>query len=143
MLTRCAFMSSRPSSNTANRAIGPAPMMSTSVLIGSAMLTLPDAQHERIRRAAASRLDPGEPAPTAGRNRRPCSRLPLRRPHHQAVEVLAHLDLAREARVRLHVEGEIEHVLLHRRGLAGLLLPALVDVDVTGRARACTAAFGL
>src|SRR5437667_12639256 len=59
------------------------------------------------------------------------------------LELLAHLDLAGESRVRLNVEGEIEHVLLHRRGLAGLLLPSLVDVDVTGRARAGAAAFGL
>ena len=37
MSTRCAFMSSRPSSNTANKPIGPAPIMTTSVLIGSVM----------------------------------------------------------------------------------------------------------
>src|SRR5262249_26165973 len=34
MSTRCARTSSRPSSNTANRPHGPAPMMRTSVLIG-------------------------------------------------------------------------------------------------------------
>src|SRR6266540_2917954 len=39
---RCAFMSSRPSSNTANSAHGPAPMMSTSVLMVSVIaLRLP------------------------------------------------------------------------------------------------------
>ena len=35
MSITCAFMSSRPSSNTANSPHGPAPMISTSVLIGS------------------------------------------------------------------------------------------------------------
>src|SRR3954462_529362 len=37
MSTRCAFMSNRPSSNTANRPHGPAPIISTSVLIASLM----------------------------------------------------------------------------------------------------------
>src|SRR6266545_8142505 len=110
MSTRCSCMSSRPSSSTANSPIGPAPMMNASVLIDSVM-----------RRPLSARAR---------------SRLALRGAHHQPVEHLAHLDLAREARVRLHVEGEVEHVFLHRRGLAGLLLPALVDVDVTGRTRA-------
>ena len=36
---RCAFMSSRPSSNTANRPTGPAPMMSASVLITSVLVS--------------------------------------------------------------------------------------------------------
>src|SRR4051812_2001169 len=35
MSTRCAFMSRRPSSNTANSPHGPAPIISTSVLIAS------------------------------------------------------------------------------------------------------------
>src|SRR5262249_23137413 len=38
--TRCALISSRPSSNTANRPTGPAPMIRTSVLIVS-LITLP------------------------------------------------------------------------------------------------------
>src|SRR6266545_5627938 len=37
MSTTCAFMSSRPSSKTANRPHGPAPIISTSVLIASLM----------------------------------------------------------------------------------------------------------
>src|SRR4051812_47977310 len=37
MSTRCAFMSRRPSSNTANSPHGPAPIISTSVLITSLM----------------------------------------------------------------------------------------------------------
>src|SRR5947207_547727 len=43
MSTRCDFMSSRPSSNTAKSPQGPAPMMSTSVLIGSLIRRLPHA----------------------------------------------------------------------------------------------------
>src|SRR5438477_840886 len=110
MSTRCALMSSRPSSNTANSPIGPAPMMSASVLMASLM---------------------------------PASALPLRRRHDKAVERVGHLDLAGQPRVRPHVEGKIQHVLFHRRGLAGLLPPRLVDIDVAGRARAGAAAFGL
>src|SRR5262249_28960977 len=37
MSTRCALMSSRPSSNTAKRPQGPAPMISASVLMVSVM----------------------------------------------------------------------------------------------------------
>ena len=35
--------------------------------------------------------------------------------HDEAVELVGHLDLARQARVRPHVEAEIQHVLFHRR----------------------------
>ena len=42
-----------------------------------------------------------------------------------------------------HVEGEIEHVFFHFRGLARLLVPILVHVDVARGARAGTAALGL
>src|SRR3989304_9847367 len=41
MSTRCALMSSRPSSNTANRPMGPAPMIRTSVLIVSLIDIVP------------------------------------------------------------------------------------------------------
>ena len=40
--------------------------------------------------------------------------LPLRRRDHEAVEFVAHLDLARQPRIRPHVEAEIQHVLFHR-----------------------------
>src|SRR5580704_2216814 len=69
--------------------------------------------------------------------------LPLRRSHGQPVEFLAHLDLARQARARLHLVGEIEHVLFHGRRLADLLPPGVVDIDVAGRAGAGAAAFRL
>src|ERR1700722_10851447 len=69
--------------------------------------------------------------------------LPLRRSHGQPVEFLAHLDLARQPRARLHLIGEIEHVLFHRRRLADLLPPSVVNIDVAGRAGAGPAAFRL
>src|SRR5580692_737176 len=69
--------------------------------------------------------------------------LPLRRSHGQPVEFLAHFDLARQPRARLHLVGEIEHVLFHGRRLADLLAPGVVDIDVTGRAGAGAAAFRL
>src|SRR5262245_34052812 len=68
-------------------------------------------------------------------------RLPLRHAHHQAVELLGHLDLAVEPRARPHVVAEVEHVLLHRRGTAGALAPGVVDIDMAGCAG--TAALGL
>jgi dienelactone hydrolase len=70
------------------------------------------------------------------------SGLPLRNDHFQPVELGRHLDLARQARGRAHVEGEIEHVLFHWRGSAGLLLPSVIHIDVAGRARAGAAALG-
>src|SRR5215813_4022295 len=48
MSITCAFMSSRPSSNTANSPHGPAPMISASVLIGS---------HVRFRDRKSTRLN--------------------------------------------------------------------------------------
>lgn len=70
------------------------------------------------------------------------SGLPLGRRHHEAVEVVAHLDLAGQARVRPHVETEIQHVFFHRRRRADLLAPGFIDVDVAGRAGAGATAFG-
>src|SRR5690606_3918013 len=61
----------------------------------------------------------------------------------QAVEVVRDPDLARQAAVRLHVRGEVEHRLLHRRGAAGLGLEVLVDIDVAGGAGAGPAAVGV
>src|SRR5262245_31655991 len=69
--------------------------------------------------------------------------LPLGCAHHQAVELGRHLDLAGQARVRLHIVAEVEHVLLHRRGLAHRRTPRLVDMHVAGGAGAGAAAFRL
>src|SRR6516225_1918022 len=71
------------------------------------------------------------------------SGLALRRAHHEPVERGRDLDLARQPRIRAHVETEIQHVLLHWRRLSGLLAPRFVDIDVAGRAGAGTSAFGL
>ena len=70
------------------------------------------------------------------------SRLPFGRRHREAVEVVAHLDLARQTRIRPYVEAEIQHVLFHRSRSADLLAPGFVDIDMAGRARAGAAAFG-
>src|ERR1700744_5586442 len=71
------------------------------------------------------------------------SGLTLGRRDAEAVELVGHLDLARQARVRPHVEAEVEHVLFHRRGRTDLLLPGFVDIDMAGRAGAGAAALGL
>src|ERR1051326_4484614 len=65
-----------------------------------------------------------------------------RRAHHEPVERRLDLDLARQARGRLGVEGEIEHVLFFRRALGQALEPRLVHIHVAGRAGARAAAFG-
>src|SRR5262245_48875594 len=69
--------------------------------------------------------------------------LALRRRHLEPVEIVADLDLAGEARVLLHVLGEVEHGLLHRRRLADLGGERLVDIDMAGGARAGAAAIGV
>jgi len=85
---------------------------------------------------------PTPPAPDRAEGFFGTSGLPFRRRHHEAVEVVAHLDLARQARVRPHVETEIQHVFFHRGRSADLLAPGFVDIDVAGRTRAGAAAFG-
>src|SRR6201996_114805 len=63
--------------------------------------------------------------------------------HDQAVQRIGHLDLARQARIGLHVLGEVEHRLLHGRGLARLRQPGVVDIDMAGGAGAGAAAVGV
>src|SRR3569833_2798495 len=63
--------------------------------------------------------------------------------HDQAVERVGDLALAAEAGIGLHVLGKVEHRLLHGRGLAGLLAPGFVDIDVAGGAGAGPAAIGV
>src|SRR5215471_11054687 len=104
MSITCAFMSSRPSSKTAKRPHGPPPMISASVLIGSLM---------RVRGASFASLiwdDRRECVAGAA----PSLGLALGRAHHQAFELGGDLDLTGQARIRLHVVAEVEHVLLHR-----------------------------
>src|SRR5215813_210109 len=148
MSITCAFMSSRPSSNTANSPHGPAPMINTSVLIGSLMCSRGDliaaaliwVMLRECVAAASSYLS----SPHILRNFKSTTLgLPLGRAHHQAVELRRHLDLAGQARVRLHVVAEVEHVLLHRRRLAHRLAPCCIDMHVAGGTGAGAAAFRL
>src|ERR1700720_797013 len=69
--------------------------------------------------------------------------LALGYPNHQPVDLRRHLDLPGQPRPRLHVVAEIEHVLLHGRGLAHDRPPSLVHIDMAGRAGASAAAFSL
>src|SRR3712207_8990022 len=66
----------------------------------------------------------------------PLFRSPLvlvaRHAHDQAVERVADANLAGEAGVWLHLLGGVEHAFLHRGGLAPLLPPRLVHLDVAG-----------
>src|ERR1700754_3049600 len=71
------------------------------------------------------------------------SSLPFRRADHEAIEVVGHLDLTGQPRIRPHVEAEIQHVLFHRRGRAGLLAPGFVNIDMASRTGARAAALGL
>src|SRR5947208_61258 len=75
--------------------------------------------------------------------RLPRSALSLRHRDGHPIELVADADLAGEARGRPDVEGEVEHVLLHRLGLTHDLLERFVDIDVAGGAGAGAAAFGL
>src|ERR1700693_1536279 len=58
------------------------------------------------------------------------------RRHNEAVQRLADLDLAGKPRARPHLEGEVEHVLLHLRGPADRLRPFGRHIDMAGRAGA-------
>src|SRR3954447_4916917 len=91
MSTTCAFMSSRPSSNTANSPQGPAPTINTSVLIASPIVIsfryyLPAAgtrgsgfssQHRRWRKAI--NVGPRPLQPLAGVRQVSCKNRPIRR----------------------------------------------------------------
>src|SRR5580692_2341659 len=96
MSMRWALMSSRPSSNTAKSPIGPAPMMTASVLMMSLMKLF------RMSRPLA---------------------LTRRRRNDETVQRGGHFDLAGEARIGPDLEGEIKHVLLHLLRLADDLRP--------------------
>src|SRR5262245_48815979 len=70
----------------------------------------------------ATKLGRGERSPRKNRG----LSLALGRRDGETVELVGHLDLARQARIRPHVEAEIQHVLFHRRGRTDLLLPGFV-----------------
>src|SRR5215475_9665624 len=156
MSTRCVFMSSRPSSNTANRPTGPAPMMRASVLIGSVLKRsiFIDLFPAKSRGGVAAAAREGK-SPARDNLCSNCHSAPVRerrlsfrsgllvehdlsrtvsiaitsatgrsgftlaaliggRAHDEPVELVGDLDLAREPRVRPGLEGEVEHVFLHR-----------------------------
>src|SRR5215468_976070 len=148
MSITCAFMSSRPSSNTANSPHGPAPMISTSVLIGSLMcsrggLIAAALIWVMLRECVAAASSYPSSLHILRNFKSTTLGLPLGGAHHQAVELRRHFDLAGQARVRLHVVAEIEHVLLHRRRLAHRLAPCCIDMHVARGTGAGAAAFRL
>src|SRR5690349_5234148 len=115
MSMRCALISSRPSSNTANRPIGPAPIMATSV-DNTSLIQIPSVLILSLLRGCGD---------------------------NQAVQLIADLDLTGEPGIGTHLEGEIEHVLLHLGGLAGLFRPFRCDIDMASCTSASAPAFGL
>src|SRR3954447_4467368 len=71
--------------------------------------------------------------------------LALRHADDETVELLAHRDLAREARIVFRLGGKAQHARLLRsrhRG-AGLVEPSGIDIDVAGGAGAFAAAIGI
>src|SRR5262245_61030974 len=63
--------------------------------------------------------------------------------HRQPVESIGDLDLAGQTAVLAHIEREIQHVLLHLVAGTDPLHPVWLDIDMTGRAGAGTAAIGI
>src|SRR6185312_12680827 len=145
MSIRWHLRSSRPSSKTANSPTGPAPMTRMSVLV---MLLIVSSWPDGLVRFsfgfAPSRREILFRDRHAMREiRRYGLSLPLGNTDDEAVQFVAHLDLAGKARIRANVESEVEHVLFHRLRLADDAGPPLVDVDMAGSAGAGPAAFGL
>src|SRR5512145_1135748 len=114
MSTTCALMSTRPSSNTAKSPAGPPPMIRASVSMGAGV-SAPSA----VIKPSLARIG---------------SELLLGNTDDEPVQRRRHLDLTGEPAFWPHFEGEVEHVLLHRLGCAGLLQPVAIDIDMTGRA---------
>src|SRR6516225_5959630 len=69
--------------------------------------------------------------------------LTLGRRDQKTIQLVAHLDLTRQPRIRPHVETEVQHVLFHRRRGPDFLAPGLIDIDMTGCASTGAAALGL
>src|ERR1700722_17493737 len=69
--------------------------------------------------------------------------LSFRQSHDEAVQLIVHLDLARQTRIRLCERGEIEQRGLLRSLRSDLLEPARIDIHVTGRASTCAAAISV
>src|SRR5262245_42681751 len=99
MSIRWHFMSKRPSSNTANRPTGPAPMMATSVF---AIVVLVIAPPKLLPPATFSGSTADGQSPGSS------STLLLGHLNDEAVQLVPHLDLAGQPRIGAHVEGEVQ-----------------------------------
>src|SRR5687768_9665144 len=130
MSMRWHLISRRPSSNTANRPTGPAPMMTTSVSIWSVI--------NRLLREAFSKAWPLRLGNVAGC--RSVTRWGER--DLQAVEFGGPQDLAGQARAGLRHHG-VELVLFLLRGRVEPVHPILGHEDVAGGAFAGSAAQAL
>src|SRR6516164_1940785 len=71
--------------------------------------------------------------------------LALRHADDQPVEIFAHRDLARQARIELGLGGKAEHARLLRtgNGCSGPVEPRGIDIDVAGGAGTLAAAVGI
>ena len=63
--------------------------------------------------------------------------------HDKAVQLVAHLDLARKPRIRPAFPGKIQHVFFHDVGLADGRFPGVIDIDMAGGTRTGATAFRL
>src|SRR5262249_35390877 len=124
---RCALMSRRPNSNTANRPTGPAPIMTTSVSMLSMNLNSPSGSPQEHEAAYFAIRHHGSAAHRG-------------QGHLEPIEVGRPQDLAGEARVRLRDRHHVElaFLLLGRR--EKLRQPFFRDEDVAGGALAGTTA---
>src|SRR5271169_39132 len=71
--------------------------------------------------------------------------LTLRHADHQSVELLAHRDLARQARIEFTLGGKAQHARLLRpwHRSPGLVEPGRIDIDMAGGAGTLAAAIGV
>src|SRR5215475_12671718 len=60
----------------------------------------------------------------------------LRHAQNKAIKRIGHLDLAAQAAGGAHVEGEVQHVLLHLGGATSPVKPRFIHKDMTGGTRA-------
>jgi hypothetical protein len=67
--------------------------------------------------------------------------LVLRDANDKSVQLGLQPYLAAEAARGAHIEGEIEHILFHRRRAARLFFPGVVDINMARRAGASASAF--
>src|SRR5262249_59283640 len=117
MSITCAFMSSRPSSNTANSPHGPAPMINTSVLIGSLMcsrggLIAAALIWVMLRECVAAASSYPSSLHILRNFKSTTLGLPLGGATHTAVGLRRNLGLAGHARVRLHDLYALPHLTL-------------------------------